>query len=81
MASLQSVCADDVSRGNMFNDEMIANGIKRILVQAGGVGLFKSFVEFEVEDLKTQGLRGPDFLPVPRQACRVVPGRTDQQPD
>jgi hypothetical protein len=39
--------------------------------------LFQTLVKLEVEDLKAQGLRGPDFLPVARQACRVMGGRTN----
>ena len=62
----------------MFNDEMIANGIEGVFIQAGHAGLFKPFVEFEIEDLKAQGLRGADFPPVPRQACRVLGGRANK---
>src|SRR5713226_3041100 len=55
---LQSVCANDIGGRQMFNDEMIASGIEGVFVQAGGVRLFEPFVEFEIEDLKAQGLRG-----------------------
>lgn len=41
----------------MLNDEMIANGIEGVFVQAGRVGLFKPFVEFEIETLTPQRLR------------------------
>src|SRR5437016_7230659 len=61
---LQSVGANDIGRGQMFNDEMIADGIEGVFVQSGRVGLFKAFVEFEIEDLKAQGLRGADFIQI-----------------
>jgi len=72
LAGLQSVCADDIGGGQMFNDEMIANGIEGVFVQAGRVGLFKPFVEFEIEDLKPQGLRGADFIQVAGEPRAVV---------
>ena len=59
--ALQSVCADDIGGGQMFNDEMVANRIEGVFVQAGRVGLFKPFVEFEIEYSETQSLRCPDF--------------------
>ena len=62
----------------MLDDEMIAHAVEWILVQTGGVGLFQTLVKLEVEDLKAQGLRGPDFLPAARQACRVLGGRTNK---
>ena len=71
---LQSVCADDIGGEQMFNDEMIVNGIEGVFVQAGRVGLFKPFVEFEIEDLKPQGLRGADFIQVAGEP-RAVLGR------
>ena len=74
VAGLQSVCADDIGGGQMFNDEMIANGVEWIFVQAGRVGLFQPFVEFEIEDLKAQGLRGANFIQASRQPGRVVGG-------
>ena len=74
VAGLQSVCADDIGGGQMFNDEMIANGIKGVFVQAGRVGLFKSFVEFEIENLKPQRLCRANVIPASRQPGRVVSG-------
>ena len=73
-AGLQSVCADDIGGGQMFNDEMIANGIEGVFVQAGRVGLFKPFVEFEIEDLKPQRLRRANILRTSSQSSRVVNG-------
>lgn len=56
----------------MFNDEMIANDIERVFVPAGRVGLFKPFVQFEIEDLKPQRLCGADFILVVGEARGVV---------
>ncbi len=72
VAGLQSVCADDIGGGQVFNDEMIANGIEGVFVQAGRVGLFKPLVEFEIEDLKAQGLCGTDFIQVAGEPRGVV---------
>ena len=71
---LQSVCPDDIGRGQMFNDEMIANGIEGVFVQAGRVGLFKPFVEFEIENLKPQRLCCANVIRVTRQPGRVLSG-------
>ena len=65
----------------MFNDEMIAHSIEGVFVQSGRVGLFKAFVEFEIEDLKPQGLRGADFIQVAGEPSAVVGRRAYQQPD
>ena len=64
----------------MFNDEMIASGIEGICIQTGRVGLFMPFVEFEIEDLKPQGLRRADFIEVAGEPRVVVGRRADQQP-
>ena len=56
----------------MFNDEMIANGIEGVFVQAGRVGLFKTFVEFKIEDLEAQRLRGANFIHIAGQPRGVV---------
>src|SRR6266571_8492177 len=74
VAGLQSVCANDIGGGRMFNDEMIANGIEGVFVPAGRVGLFKSFVEFEIEDLKAQRLCRANVIHASRQPNRVVSG-------
>ncbi len=63
----------------MLNDEMIANSIERILIQAGGVGLLKPFVEFEIEDLKPQRLRRANVLRASSQSSHVVNRRTHHQ--
>ena len=65
----------------MFNDEMIANGVERVCVQAGRVGLFQPFVEFQIEDLKALGLGGANFRLISRQPRGVVRRRTGQQTD
>src|SRR5438105_749348 len=48
-AGLQTIRSDDMSRRKMLDDQMITYRIERVGVQAGRVGLFESFVEFEVE--------------------------------
>ena len=72
MPGLQSVCADDIGGGQMLDDEMIANGIERIFVKTGRVGLLKPFVEFEVEDLKAQRLCRADFIRVAGEPRAVM---------
>jgi hypothetical protein len=67
-AGLQAVSADDVTGGQMLNDEMIAHGIKRVFVEPGRIGFFKSFPQFEVEHFITQGLGGPDLTQIAREA-------------
>ena len=62
VAGLQTVCANDLSRGQVLHDEMVANRIKPILIQAREVRLLKAFVKFKVEDLKAQGLRGANLV-------------------
>lgn len=54
VTGLQTVSADDICRLQMFHDEMIANGVEWIFIEAGRIGLFKPFIEFEIEDLKAQ---------------------------
>src|SRR5215831_11544856 len=63
-AGLQTISAHDLTCGQMFNDEMIANGIKRIFIEPGSMGLFQSFLKFEVEDFIAQRLGGPHFLKI-----------------
>jgi hypothetical protein len=60
-ASLQTVSANDLASGQMLDDEMIAHGVKRIFIQAGVMGLFESFIQFEIENLIAQGLGCSDF--------------------
>ena len=57
-ARLQPVGADNLLRFQMLDEQMVADGIKRIGVQSGRVGLRQAFVEFEVEDMEAQRLRG-----------------------
>jgi len=63
----------------MFHDEMIANGIEGVFVQTGRVGLFKPFVQFEIEDLKPERLRRADFILVAGESSGIEGRRTDQQ--
>src|SRR5271165_393471 len=51
LAGLEAVSANDGAGWQMFNDEMMANGVERVFVQSGRVGLLKPFVEFEIKDL------------------------------
>ena len=80
-AGLQPVGADNVLRRQMLDDEMIANGVKRVFIEAGGEGLFQPFVEFEVENFKAQRLRGADFPGIPRQPRGIMRRGTDHQTD
>ena len=65
----------------MLNDEMIANSIEWIFIQAGGIRLLKPFVEFEIEDLKPQRLRLANVLGASSQSSLVVNRRTHHQTD
>ena len=56
----------------MLHEEMIANGIKSIFVQACETGLFEALIEFEVEYLVTQGLGGANLVWIIREPCGVV---------
>src|SRR5262245_18261368 len=51
VARLQTVGTNDMSCAQVLHDEMVADGVKPVFVQASEVRLLKSFVEFEVEDL------------------------------
>src|SRR5271170_1993125 len=81
MAGLQAVGANDSGGGQMFNNEVIANGVERVLIQSGRVGLFKPFVEFKIKDLKTQGLGSANVIHVSGQPCRIASWRTYEQTD
>ena len=63
----------------MFDDEMIANGVEWILIQAGDIRLCKPFVKFEIEDLEAQRLCGLNFIHISRQPRCVGGGGTDEQ--
>ena len=65
----------------MLNDEMIANSIERIFIQAGGIGLLKPLVEFEIENLKPQRLRRANVFRASSQPSLVVNRRTHHQTD
>ena len=66
MARLQTVRPNNLSRGQVLHDEVVANGIKPVFVKTGEMRLLKPFVQFDVEDVITQGLRGPNVLRVAR---------------
>ena len=65
----------------MLNDEMIADGIEGVFVEAGGIGLLKPFVEFEIEDLKPQSLRRANVLRASSKSSLVANRRTHHQTD
>jgi hypothetical protein len=77
-AGLQTVSANDIPSGQMLDDEMIARGVKRIFIEAGGMGTFKSFVQFEIENLVAQRLGGSNFARILREACSVLALRSNQ---
>src|SRR5215467_1126648 len=62
---LQTISAHDLSRRQVLHDQVVTDGIKRVLVSAGGERLCQSLVELEVEHFESQGLRGMNFLHVP----------------
>src|ERR1051326_7504385 len=48
-AGLQTVSAHNLACGQMFDDEMVANGIKAICIQLGSMGLCQFLGKLEVE--------------------------------
>jgi len=80
-AGLQTIRADNLTGGQMLDQEVIANGVEGIFVTAGGAGRGEAFVELQVEDLEAQHLCGADFIGVSSEPCRVLSRRTDQQPN
>jgi hypothetical protein len=65
----------------MLDQQVIANGVKRIFVPSRRIGLRQAFIQFEVENLKTQGLGGADFTGIPRQADGVLRRAADDPAD
>ena len=70
-AGLQTIRPDDIPARRLPDQQMIANLVKMIRVEAGGERMFKALVEFEVENEKAQCLRRADFLGRAREAQRV----------
>jgi hypothetical protein len=77
-AGLQTVSAHNFTSGQMLDDEMIANSIKRIFIEPGSMGLFESFIKFEVEDFIAQRLGGPHFPEMDREARCVLDWRSNE---
>ena len=80
-AGLQAVGADDALRRQMLDEQVVAHRVEWVGVEAGGVGLFEAFVEFEVEDFEAERLRGADFIRIPRESRRVVRRGADEEPE
>lgn len=78
VSSLQPVGANDGGRWQMLHDKVIANRVERIFVEAGRVGLLKPLVQFEIENLKTQGLGAADIVGIARQPRGIVRWHTYQ---
>ena len=51
-AGLQSICANDFICRDVFDDQVVANLVKRIDVEPGEMRLDQAFVQFEIEHLK-----------------------------
>jgi hypothetical protein len=69
---LQTVRADDLLRSQMLHHQMVAHRIEGIFIPASGVRIGQTFVEFEVEYLKSKGLSGPEFIQVLRESRLVL---------
>src|SRR5688500_5543237 len=59
---LQPITADDLLAIDLFNQEMIADQVKRVLVKARSVRSRQALLQFEIKDLETQGLRSAHIL-------------------
>src|SRR5215470_9329456 len=57
-ARLQPISADNSFRGNMDDDQMIADGVKFVVIVTGDVGGLQPFVQLQVEYFKTQAQCG-----------------------
>jgi hypothetical protein len=55
---LQPIRSDNASRPGFFNDQVIADFVKAILVQSAQVSAVESLVELEIKDLEPQTLSG-----------------------
>src|SRR6266536_3179132 len=79
-AGLQPIRANDLAAGQMLDEQVVADFVERIGIEAGRKRLRQALVEFQVEDGETQCLGSADFLRVSREARRVLGVRIDQQP-
>ena len=69
--SLQPIRADNIAGAQALHHEEIADLIEWVGVQQGVEGFVEPFVEFEIEDVETQRLRGTNVLGRVRQACHI----------
>ena len=51
-AGFQSICANNFAGREVFNDQVIANVIEGIDIEAGEMRLHQALVQFQVENLK-----------------------------
>src|SRR6266699_330777 len=79
-AGLQPIRANDLASGQMLNQQVVADFVERISIEASRERLCQALVEFEVEDGETQCLGSADFLRVSRETGRVMDAGIDQQP-
>src|SRR6266581_693822 len=79
VAGLQPIRANDLASGQMLNEQVVADFVERIRIEASRERLGQALVEFQVEDGETQSLGSADFLRVSREARRVLGVRIDQQ--
>jgi hypothetical protein len=75
-AGLQPVGAHQRAIGGVFHDEVVADVVEGIGVQAGVVRLHQAFVQLEVEHLEPQRLRRLQVHGGARQACAVGRNQT-----
>src|SRR5689334_18801123 len=59
IAGLQSISPNDLSCVAFFDEQVIANRIKRVGIQPIEMGFGETFVQLEIENLKPQSLRSP----------------------
>ncbi len=71
LPGLQPISAHDAAVGRVLDDQVVADLVEGVSVQAGVVRLDQAFVEFEIEDLEAQRLRGSQVGTAGCQACRI----------
>src|SRR6266542_2842379 len=78
-AGLQPIRANDLAAGQMLNEQVVADFVERIRIEAGRKRLRQALLEFEVEDGETQCLGSADIIRVSRKTGRVMGVGIDQQ--
>jgi hypothetical protein len=63
---LEAVSPDNLPGGNMFHEQVIANGVKGVGIQTRHMGVRQPLVQLQVKNLETQRLRRLYFLRQPR---------------